>query len=97
MKQMRKVMATVYLAYVAMRWKILHAPMIAEVIVDSPGCVSTMSAAPRAASVAPATRLHSQTLVSVEHCAQLDLGLSIMTLMQSIGGEQPRILSWPLH
>ncbi len=52
-KQMRKVMATVYLAYVVMRWKILRAPITAVTIVLSPGSVSTMSAAPRAASVAP--------------------------------------------
>ena len=53
-KQIRKVMATVYLEYVVMRWKIFLAPMTAEQMVDSPGSVSTMSAAPRAASVAPA-------------------------------------------
>lgn len=35
-------------------WKILRAPMTAEQIVDRPASVSTMSAAPRAASVAPA-------------------------------------------
>lgn len=48
-------MATVYLAYVFMRWKILRAPMMAVTMVLSPGSVSTISAAPRAASVAPAT------------------------------------------
>ena len=37
-----------------MRWKILRAPMMADTITDRPGRVSTMSAAPRAASVAPA-------------------------------------------
>ena len=53
-RQIRKVMATVYLAYVFMRWKILRAPMMAVTMVLRPGSVSTMSAAPRAASVAPA-------------------------------------------
>ena len=52
-KQIRKVMATVYLEYVVMRWKIFLAPIMASTMVDSPGLVSTMSAAPRAASVAP--------------------------------------------
>lgn len=52
-KQIRKVIATVYLEYVVMRWKIFLAPMMASTMVDSPGLVSTMSAAPRAASVAP--------------------------------------------
>ena len=46
-------MATVYLEYVVIRWKIFLAPMMAETMVDRPGLVSTMSAAPRAASVAP--------------------------------------------
>ena len=54
MKQIRKVMATVYFEYVVMRWKILRAPMMADTMTDRPGRVSTMSAAPRAASVAPA-------------------------------------------
>ena len=49
----RKVMATVYFEYVVIRWKIFLAPMIASTMVDKPGLVSTMSAAPRAASVAP--------------------------------------------
>ena len=53
-KQTRKVMATVYLVKVVMRWKILRAPMMALTIALSPGLVSTMSAAPLAASVAPA-------------------------------------------
>ena len=59
-KQIRKVMATVYLEYVVMRWKIFLAPMMAETMVERPGLVSTMSAAPRAASVAPAC--HAQPL-----------------------------------
>ncbi len=37
-----------------MRWKILRAPMMALTITLRPSSVSTMSAAPRAASVAPA-------------------------------------------
>ena len=39
-----------------MRWKILRAPMMAVTMVLSPASVSTMSAAPRAASVAPAAK-----------------------------------------
>ena len=39
-----------------MRWKILRAPMMADTMTDRPGRVSTMSAAPRAASVAPAAK-----------------------------------------
>ena len=42
-----------------MRWKILRAPMMALTMTDSPGRVSTMSAAPRAASVAP-DQVHRQ-------------------------------------
>ena len=53
MKQMRKVVATVYLVKVTMRWKIWRAPMMALTMLLSPGLVSTMSAAPLAASVAP--------------------------------------------
>ena len=37
-------------------WKILRAPMMADTMTESPGSVSTMSAAPRAASVAPAVQ-----------------------------------------
>ena len=37
-----------------MRWKILRAPMMALTMTLRPSSVSTMSAAPRAASVAPA-------------------------------------------
>lgn len=56
MKQTRKVMATVYFVKVVMRWKIFLAPMMALTMALSPGLVSTMSAAPLAASVAPAYR-----------------------------------------
>ncbi len=62
MKQTRKVMATVYLEYVVMRWKILRAPMMADTMTDRPGRVSTMSAAPRAASVAPAAHQASLSI-----------------------------------
>mmetsp|Transcript_8555 Transcript_8555/g.14701 ORF Transcript_8555/g.14701 Transcript_8555/m.14701 type:complete len:238 (+) Transcript_8555:2074-2787(+) len=40
-----------------MRWKILRAPITAVTMVDRPGSVRTMSAAPRAASVAPCTAI----------------------------------------
>lgn len=38
-KQTRNVIATVYFAYVVMRWKILRAPMTASTMTDRPGSV----------------------------------------------------------
>lgn len=63
-KQIRNVMATVYLEYVVMRWKIFLAPMMADTMVDRPGWVNTMSAAPRAASVAPAQKYLNEQVPS---------------------------------
>ena len=40
-----------------MRWKILRESRMATMIVESPGSVRTMSAAARAASVAPCTAM----------------------------------------
>mmetsp|Transcript_545 Transcript_545/g.1474 ORF Transcript_545/g.1474 Transcript_545/m.1474 type:complete len:379 (-) Transcript_545:931-2067(-) len=47
-----------------MRLKILRAPMTAVTMVDRPASVSTMSAAPRAASVAPCTAMPTSAFLS---------------------------------
>ena len=46
-----------------MRWKMRRLSCIASMITDSPGVVSTIEAAARAASVAPETRKAYSSLV----------------------------------
>ena len=73
-----------------MRWKILRAPMMAVTMTERPGSVSTISAAPRAASVAPAQCTGSRWVAAAmqpRHFAQDAIQGDFKTLLTGYCGD----------